>query len=337
MAGVLGHDRSPVVGSSTSPLASQTPPVSSSQTPSTPPSGTASATPGGRIDQAMLRGATINVPVWSSDGSHSECPSGPVTFSAGTHTVSPSVRVTQQRVASVDVNRDGTPEAVLLLWCGGYHVTSQVVALDRDAAGRLHTVGQVMAQAGTIRGVCDVRAGSAGAVQVKVADLDVSGRCGENPALTQWRGYSWNGTAFAQSSGPTAFPANPNIAELSVTAGDLTFAAPVNGIYHGTLQVRVRNTGPAAGSYQIGVTAPAGLQITPPGQCTIAVNDTATLYVFCSPLAIAGRGSSTFAFDFTTTAPVATDGSYTAELFGLADTAVTDDTGNNRAPFAARF
>jgi hypothetical protein len=99
---------------------------------------------------------------------------------------------------------------------------------------------------------------------------------------------------------------------------------------------RVRNTGPGAGSYQIGVTAPAGLQITPPGDCSIAVNDATTLYVFCSPLTMAGRGSGTFAFAFTTV-PVATNGSYAAEIFALGDTASTDNTGNNRTPFAAKF
>jgi hypothetical protein len=335
-AGVLDRDHSPVVGSSTTPAASQNPSMSS-PTPSIAPSGDASAAPDGRIDQAMLRGATINVPAWSADGSHTECPSGPVTFTDGSYTVFPSVRVTQLRVASVDVNHDAAPEAVLLLSCGGYHVTSQVLALDRDAAGRLHTVGQVVAQSGTVRGICDVRAGSNGAVQVKVADLDVPGRCGESPAITQWRGYSWNGKTFVQSSGPSTFPANPHIAEVSVTTGDLAFAAPVDGIYHGTLQVHVRNTGPAAGYYQIGVSAPAGLEITPPDQCSVAVDNAATLYVFCSPLTIAGRGSSTFAFDFTATTPVATDGSYAAEVFGLTDTAITDSTANNGAPFTAKF
>ena len=59
------------------------------------------------------------------------------------------------------------------------------------------------------------------AVEVEVYDRNFEGVPSHVPQR-QWRAYSWNGDGFAQTGGPTEFPPNPYVTDLSVTGGNLT-------------------------------------------------------------------------------------------------------------------
>jgi hypothetical protein len=89
-----------------------------------------------------------------------------------------------------------------------------VGSFDRNRAGRIVTMGTVVATTGPIR---DIRADSAlvsatGTVTVSVGDYQVC--CGdETPHRWQTRGYHWRDGRFRQVSGPTVMPVNPALTE----------------------------------------------------------------------------------------------------------------------------
>jgi hypothetical protein len=166
---------------------------------------------------------------------------------------------------------------------------------------------------GPIHDVTDVRAEPDGAVGVQVGDLgSMDGSTVTPLAQRQWRAYSWNGTRFTQTGGPTSFPPNPNRTDLAVSASDLHLGPVTGGARHGTLTVTVTNKGPGAPAVvRLDVFTGDSLNVTaPPGvTCTRAPNSPVNFEDNICQLAGPAAGKSvTVALQYTTTGSVVFSG-----------------------------
>jgi len=150
-----------------------------------------------------------------------------------------------------DVDGDGAVETVALVRCVlGTGGPMQVVAFDRDRAGKVVTLGRVAAS--TIdkpQWLFALDVVGDGTVRVQVGDIAPGGGWPAEWSQRQWRGYRWNGEAFAQVSGPTAFGPNLHDVNLVVTATNLMLADAPDGSRAGTVTVRVHNRGNAPAAY----------------------------------------------------------------------------------------
>ncbi len=244
-----------------------------------PPAAAPPASPGATADPgagtytfADLKNVTLELPAWAPDANLTEhCVSGRVTFTQWAKSVAEGQEIFISVAGYADIDGDGTQETLVLVTCSTDSIgTDQVIAVRRGAGGVPVTVGQVAVQTGTIKKICAARAGAAGGVDVQVVDYDIppSDECTPTAApwaIFQWRSYSLVGGEFRQTGGPTAFPVNPKISHLTVTASDLVFAAPAGGVRHGTITVTVRNVGPSAMPFNVVLQLPLGPQVVTPG------------------------------------------------------------------------
>jgi hypothetical protein len=227
-----GSALAPVEPAATEPAPTQPAPTG----PAPPP-----AVPDGRIPIEELWNATLDIPAWPEDATYIG-PSGMVPFTDGESEVLPNSQLQlslPEEVAYGDVDGDGAQETVLNVWShGGQGGSWQVLALDRNQDGDIITLGRVTATTGPIKIVDDHIRVVGGEIQVRVGDYLAC--CGDDPTLTQWqtRTYAWQSGQFGQVAGPTEFH-NPRITDLSLSAGDLVLAAPVDGVRHGTLRLSV--------------------------------------------------------------------------------------------------
>jgi hypothetical protein len=236
-------------GSEQTPAPGEAAPSASSPAPSHS-SAPASRAPDGHISLETLRNSTVTIPPWPSDNVRG--PSGRLHFKDGV------VRIPQTEPAGVrvpplgseivllgaaygDVDRDGSDETIAEYACLVEGGSKQLVALDRDTSGRIVTLGQVVATTGEIRDLRDdsVRVAD-GAVTARVGDFQ---RCcdDQTPQVWQERAYRRVNGRFEQVSGPTRMPANPDVTETSVTAGELVLGPVLDGYRYGTVTVTVRN------------------------------------------------------------------------------------------------
>jgi hypothetical protein len=147
----------------------------------------------------------------------------------------------------------------------------------------------------------------------------------------QWRGYRWNGSAFTQISGPTKFPPNKKVNDLSVTTTDLVFGPPVDGVRHGSMTVTAREAGPARFPYKLTVSVPAGLQLVAPA-CKVETFPQPVVNVTCDE-----TGPVTVTFQFTATTAV-TPNFYPEVGVHADNTKYGDpDETNNSAPFSVKY
>lgn len=220
---------------------------SASATASTVPSTAASPAnpaPDGRIALDVLKNATLVIPPWPADNVPG--PSGPIKFTNGVAEVPagsdfPSIRhMTIDQVRYGDVDRDGAAETVAAIGLYVQGGSQQLVAFDRDASGRIVTLGSVLSTTGAVRSidVNNFRVDSNGVITGQVGDYAAC--CGDRtPTQHQWRSYAWTGNAFRQVGGPTAFPVNPAVAETAIRTSDLVLGPATNGVRLGTLTVKV--------------------------------------------------------------------------------------------------
>lgn len=291
------------------PAASAGPSPSGASSPTPSPSASAGTpAPDGRISAADLDKATLNIPAWAPDATVAGCVSGPQKFSGGSHYIGDSMSMQMDKQFYADVDHDGAQETVVRLSCGDQSGTYQVVVFDRDATGAIRTLGQVTRQTGPVKAICDIRPGPNGSVDVRVGDLVAQHQClvPVSPAtILQWRTYSWNGTAFTQTAGPTTFPVNPKMVDLTVTAAtDLVFGTPgADGMRHATLTVTVKNNGPGSVAYNLGVGVPFSVQLVPHTGCTVE-NYPQAVNVNCRQEALARGRTATVTLEFTADMPV---------------------------------
>ncbi|MGW5582235.1 hypothetical protein [Micromonospora chokoriensis] len=242
-AAMSGPDHQPgPVDPTPSISVSPTPEGSASPTPdpSVTTGGPASAVPDGRISRAQLLDAAVTLPAWRAGRG---CPTSSVRLS-GDNREGVNWLIALDHG---DVDGDGAVETVALVQCAlGTGGPMQVVAFDRDEQGKVVTLGRVVAT--TIDKpqwlfALDVVAD--GTVRVQVGDIAPGGGWAAKWSQRQWRGYRWKADAFTQVSGPTSFGPNPNLADVSVTTGDLVLRVADDGSRTGTATVRIRNRGTA--------------------------------------------------------------------------------------------
>lgn len=224
-----------------------TPPATASPTPSpTPTASTASPTPAapdGRISRAQLLAARVDLPSWPPY-TPATCTTDNVRLRADAKTE--YVPEVLGDVDYGDLDGDGATETVALVACRyGEARAKQVLAFDRDAAGRIVTMGRVV---GTREGMEDITAFSVepdGGIRAEVADIQP---CCDTPRWSpqqQWRTYAWTGSRFNQTAGPTKFGTDPRLTDLTLSASDLVLGpADTNGRRTGTVTVTVTNKGP---------------------------------------------------------------------------------------------
>ncbi|GAA2374871.1 hypothetical protein [Dactylosporangium salmoneum] len=229
-------------------------------------------TAAGGIGKEDLGNATLSVPAWPK-GFADSCPTGSVKLDAGKH----GILQLQGEPAYADVDHDGTAETVVLLSCSPQGQDYKVLALRRDAQGKIVTLGQVVGSAGNtgkqgadIETIWAIQAGENGQVRVDVGEYRPC--CDAAQASQhQWRTYGWNGSAFTQTGGPTSFAANPNVTDLSISAERLTMTATGSGSWEGTVKVTVKNNGQFAtpGKLRLSFGLPSGLTAQSTPDCTI--------------------------------------------------------------------
>jgi hypothetical protein len=235
-------------GPAPAPAGSGTPtPEESTATPTPSPSATTPPpAPDGRISKATLLKARVNLPEWAPDA---PCPERNARLTDVGDEDGENLLTT---VKYGDVDRDGAQETLAIISCV-YRQTgqTQVVAFDRDAAGKIVTLGRVVAtdrivgyakpeQIGWIVSI-DPRAD--GTVQVKVGDVQPC--CGWEQEWTQKqdRTYTWQGGRFRQTGGPVRFEPNPLFTDLVVSVPDVKLVINNDGNPYGTVVVTVRNKG----------------------------------------------------------------------------------------------
>ncbi|SBT51733.1 hypothetical protein [Micromonospora narathiwatensis] len=239
----------PVPAESADPTPSVTTPspTSPSPTPSATPS-TASPTPGapdGRISRAQLLAARVDLPNWPSYVEKT-CTTAQVRLVPGPVTSGKAVPALLGEPGYGDLDGDGAAETVALLGCRiGEAQAKQLVAFDRDATGRITTMGQVVGTFDELPDITGFSVQADGKIRARVGSIQP---CCDTPqwwAQQQWRTYAWTGDRFDQSAGPTKFGTDPRLTDLTLVAGDLVLNPPdADGKQAASLTVTVTNKGP---------------------------------------------------------------------------------------------
>ncbi|MEU4676482.1 hypothetical protein [Micromonospora sp. NPDC023737] len=280
-----------------SPSSSTVPPTS---TP-TPTKSSASPTveaPDGRISRSQLLAARVDLPAWP-EYLHSppRCSTKDVRLRPAPNTELPTLL---SDPGHGDLDGDGAIETVALLGCraNGEISGKQVVAFDRDDAGRIVTMGRVVGVREGMDDITDFSVQADGKVRVHVANKQP---CCDMPSWApqrQWRTYTWNGDRFDQTAGPTKFGIDPRLTDLTLTAGDLVLGPPdAQGRRTGTVTVTVVNRGrvdvPRLGFAELfTVGEPAGADLDRCRMKDSGGNDACLL----DPLPAGGRKTYTFRF-----------------------------------------
>ncbi|MGK5672315.1 hypothetical protein ACSNOB_05655 [Micromonospora sp. URMC 106] len=219
--GQPGRDPAPVAasvgattGTPSAPSASATP------SPSASPSAPVPARGGGPVTLAELTAAPVAVPEWPWSGSSgTACADGLVRLASSAKVGGARVGVVQLHQA--DLDGDAELETAALLRCG--HGAEQVVAFDRDADGRVATLGQVVATTADMPAIVDIDARPRGGVTATVADSRTA-----TDRQRQERQYAWDGERYGQVGGATSFPVRQRPVDLGLTVAD-PVAGPVSG------------------------------------------------------------------------------------------------------------
>lgn len=264
------------------PSASPTP----SASPSTPP-------PDGQIGKTELGNAALELPAWP-EYLKKHCPAGRVQFSDGGAQLAPNseLQIKINDVVHADLDRDGAKETAALIGCHGIEMgEARVLAFDRTAAGVIETLGLVTGQTGDIAGMRGIRAKGT-VVEVEVVDAAGDGIV-DGFAQSQWRAYSWSGKGFVQSGGPTAFPPNPRVTDLSISGDDVRLVGDGADTASGTLRLTVSNQGPQrATDPYLTVSLPAGVTVTDvPAECTASDTRNGTRHQCWLPALAVGDNS----------------------------------------------
>jgi hypothetical protein len=282
--------------------------------------------PDGRIPLATLKNSTIDVPPWPADNLGGL--SGPLTFVDGQVLSPPDATFPFERYIVIldatyaDLDGDGAQETLADIGCVVQGGSAQIVALDRDTAGRIVTLGTVVATTGDVRTIdnTSVRVDQNGTVFARVADYQRG--CGdETPMLWQTRGYAWTGSKFHQAAGPASFPVNPSVTETGVTAGELVFGPAVSGTRHSTLTVTVAYLrGAKPDHLRLVFSTPPGVQQDGSAWPPTGTDNTGTFFV---ELPTPAQGASAvYTFAFSRPEPN-TDGDFHVALRGITRTGGT--------------
>ncbi|MEV0729400.1 hypothetical protein [Polymorphospora sp. NPDC050346] len=251
----------PEPGVSVSPTEPSTPlPLTPTPTPTPSDSASPSSAPNGRISRAELLKSKIDLPPWQRDFG---CKTSQARLVDHYQTRPANLL---REVAYGDIDQDGATETLAIVQCmvnqGG---PVQVIALDRDARGRITTVGRVVRTGtGGIDDVLKLDPRADGSIRIEVSDYKLC--CGQRAEWLQrqWRTYALVGAEFVQTGGPASFGPHPSSTDLRLmSVSDVTFEErpddPVRR--YGSITVTIRNAGPTAANVRLDLqwgTAPSG-------------------------------------------------------------------------------
>lgn len=252
----------------------------------------------GGISVHTLCNSAVDIPAWP--GGDTSCPAGRVVFTGGVYKIDVADVVTLGAIDGQSPGGllpvvytsglgDGTEDLIVQVNCEpSATVLSQVLVLRPTSGGGIQTVGAVVATASPIHWIDDVATLADGDIRVRVGDFP------GDPGILQWRTYHWTGSAFTQVAGPTAFPPNRHLTDLSVTASALTFEPASHGTRSGSITVEIHNHGAATVPYSLTVQVPDwARRVAPPSACTTsAAAETGVDQLVCRWTAKAGATRS---------------------------------------------
>ncbi|MET8909783.1 hypothetical protein [Micromonospora sp. NPDC004551] len=220
-------------------------PPSLSPTPSPSTASPTRPTPDGRITRSQLLAARIDLPAWSYYVPKT-CTTAKVRLGPGAGTTRDPAPALLGEPGYGDLDGDRAVETVALVGCrSGEALVKQVVAFNRDAAGRITTIGPVVGTYDELGDITEFSVRADGTIRVRVADIQPCCGAAEWSPQRQWRTYAWTGERFTQTAGPTRFGVDPRLTDLTLTAGDLVIGpADTKGDRTATVTVTVVNKGP---------------------------------------------------------------------------------------------
>ncbi|NUR71955.1 MAG: hypothetical protein HOU81_14135 [Hamadaea sp.] len=225
------------------PGTSVVPTPSVSESPSPSPSTPASPAPDGRITIAQLTAGKVDLPKWGKAGTTMDgsCNDGRTKLvKAVEH--NPMLTSYVQEVAYANLDADAALETAALIMCApGEAELRQVVAFDRDATGKIATVGTVFSG-----NAWSVTANATGGIDVDVSDFQA---CCDTPKimeLHQTRTFGWDGTKIAQLAGPTTFTSHSKPIDMKVTVTKTVWGEIKDHRRTATITAKVTNNGPSA-------------------------------------------------------------------------------------------
>lgn len=184
-----------------------------------------------------LADAVLDLPARTVSGGN--CPTGPTRFRDG----KAGAKVWIDSAVETDLDADGRPEQVALIYCRpGEIPLGQVVAFRHGADG-FTTLGVVVQVATplalppqqtpmTVERITKLAGDSSGEIRVEVGNLETtySDLSGGPIGLYQWRSYRWTGAVFQQSGGSPSFMVDTDVVSQNVvlSSPDLT-PAPGGG------------------------------------------------------------------------------------------------------------
>jgi Domain of unknown function DUF11 len=299
----FGRSAAPAPGSSPSPSVSAVEPSPSGSAEPTEPPG-----PSGPCDQPSgvpspvnaislqeFCNASLHLPAWP----RTDCAPTDVPFRDGRYHIGDSLGMYIGTVVPADIDRDGRPETVAIVACGGELLDEQVVAFGRAADGSIQTVGRVVITNDPVRTITALVALPDGTLQVTVGDFGDGVGDDQSIAQHQQRSYRWIGQKFVQVGGPTAFPPNPRLADLVATSPDLVFGAPSGGKRTATFTITAKNLGPGAVPALAFVQLPAWVRlVSGPAPCHMQDYPSGAHQVECQLASLAAGSTTPLTFHF---------------------------------------
>ncbi|MDG4783964.1 hypothetical protein O7614_30365 [Micromonospora sp. WMMD961] len=246
-AALRGDRNPPVPAESVEPTA---PPTSTPSTPTPTPTGSPSTTtstpsaPDGRISRAQLLATRVDLPSWPSGMAEGGCTTSKVRLKDDTTDTYVSM-LADNEFEHGDIDGDGAVETIAVVACRyGEASAKQVVAFDRDADGRIVTVGRVVRTGDGFDDIRTTEITQNGSVEVRVADIVPC--CGTPTYLRreQVRTYRWDGERFGQTDGPTTFGKDPRLTDLRLSMTHELVDVPGADTRQLTTVFTVTNAGP---------------------------------------------------------------------------------------------
>ncbi len=229
-------DRAAVITATpTSPASS---PASSPSTVETSQSTTASVPLDGRITIDQLIAHRVTIPAaWPS----SMCPTGLQVLHRGSMAKvnhdSNADLLHVYKVVYTNLDTDRSLETAALVTCQfGEAATGQVIAFDRNAAGRIVTKGTIASGV-----IWSLSARSDGGVTVDISDMEACCSTPKAVELHQTRSYAYRSGRFVQVAGPSTFVPHTQRIDLAIRIDSVTWSARANGRRTGTITVTITN------------------------------------------------------------------------------------------------
>lgn len=226
-ATITGESNGPPVTPADSAGPSPTRDVTPSVTPSATTAG-APAGPDGRISIAQLNAGKVTLPAWGPRGTPSV---GQVCATGRVQLVKEDSRdftVFVRKVVHTNLDADSSLETAALVYCVTGEVnTGQVVVFDRDATGKIVTLGQVLKSTDTMNGIWDITVGPQGELNVDVSNIVACCATPKATVVHQIRTFAWTGTRIAQTGGPTYFLKDDKAVDLGATFKESTWGPTV--------------------------------------------------------------------------------------------------------------